>query len=319
MPTQGDDNTQRPEHEDPSGGRRVPDDYDQHRPARELPGEERRWSSRSDDSYLSRDRYDPSPESNEEEGEHRGNEMGFFDHLEELRWRIIKALIAMVITTAVCVIFNDFLVEKILLGPYNGLAGAPELLNTEMMGQLTLTIQVSLYSGFILAIPFILWQFWGFISPGLYEKERRYVRWIAVATVFCFLVGIAFAYYLMVPTSLGFTYGYEFHGIENRFTISSYFSFLLGFVLACGVVFEMPMISYALARFGIVTPAFLKHYRRHAIVVILFLAAIITPTPDPFNQMLLALPLYGLYELSILVASIAKRQRGEAQAEEEIA
>jgi len=312
MPTQEDDNTQLPEREDSSGRRRVPEEYDESR--RDSSGEERRWSSRPNDAALSRDRYDSALESGEEG--HEGNEMGFFDHLEELRWRIIKSLIALVITSAICVIFNNFLVENILLGPYNGLDKAQPLLNTEMMGQLTLTIQVSLYSGFILAIPFILWQVWGFIRPGLYEKERRYVRWVAVATVFCFMVGIAFAYYIMVPTSLAFTSGYEFHGIENRFTISSYFTFLLGFVLACGVVFEMPMISYGLARFGIVTPAFLKHYRRHAIVVILFLAAVITPTPDPFNQMLLALPLYGLYEISILVSAIASRQRGASMQEE---
>ena len=170
-------------------------------------------------------------------------------------------------------------------------------------------------SGLILAIPFITWQFWGFVKPGLYARERRYVSIIALATIFCFMSGVAFAYFVMIPTSLGFVGDFELAGVQNTINVGSYLSFVLGFILACGGVFEMPMLSYALSRFGIATPEFLRRYRRHAGVVILIVAAIITPTPDPVNQLLLALPLYGLYEISILVSAAAQRQRDEAMEE----
>jgi sec-independent protein translocase protein TatC len=116
----------------------------------------------------------------------------------------------------------------------------------------------------------------------------------------------------MVPNSIGFLTGITFGNVENTITSGNYFSFILGFILACGVVFEMPMLSYALARFGILTPAFMRQYRRHAIVVIVIIAAVVTPTPDPFNCLLLAIPLYILFEISILVSVMATRQRAEA-------
>lgn len=247
------------------------------------------------------------PQQNGQEVHH---EMGFFDHLEELRGRIFKAVIALVVMSGLCSIFLDFLMSDVLLAPATRLG--IKLQNLEVMGQFTLAIQVSVFSGLILSIPFILWQLWGFIRPGLYPKEQRYVGWITVATVFCFLLGVSFAYFIMVPTSLGFTSTIKWGNIENQFAVSSYFSFVLGFCLACGAVFEMPMLSYALSRFGIINPGMLRKYRRHGIVVILILAAIITPTPDPINQMLLAVPLYALYEISILVSKTAKRQRDEA-------
>ncbi len=239
-------------------------------------------------------------------------EMGFFDHLEELRWRIIKALIGLAVAATACGIFLDRIMEDVILGPWHHLSAGKELQNLEMMGQITLAIQVALVSGLILGMPFIIWQFWGFIKPGLYEKERKMASWVAIATMLCFLAGVSFAYFMLIPTSLGFTLSFGFKGIANQFTISNYFSFVLGLSLACGLVFEMPMLSYALTRFGILSPAFLRKYRRHSIVVILIVAAIVTPTPDPFNQLLLAVPLYGLYELSIYVSAVTRRKRDAA-------
>jgi len=241
------------------------------------------------------------------------SEMGFFDHLEELRWRVIKSLIALIASAGVCSFFYKEISEGILLRPARIVA--LKLINTEPMGQISLVIQVVLLSGLILAIPFITWQFWGFVKPGLYARERRYVSIIALATIFCFMSGVAFAYFVMIPTSLGFVGDFELAGVQNTINVGSYLSFVLGFILACGGVFEMPMLSYALSRFGIATPEFLRRYRRHAGVVILIVAAIITPTPDPVNQLLLALPLYGLYEISILVSAAAQRQRDEAMEE----
>lgn len=242
-----------------------------------------------------------------------GNEMGFFEHLEELRWRIIKALIALVVASIGCGIFYRTITEQVLMRPAQEADPPLEIQNIEVMGQMTLAIQVCLISGFIIAVPFILWQFWGFVKPGLYRRERRYVGVIAVATIFCFLVGVSFAYFVTIPAALGFASGFQVaEGIKNVIAIGSYFSFVLGFILACGLIFEMPMLSYALSRFGIVSPAFLRKYRRHALVILLVVAAIITPTPDPINQLLLAGPLYILYEISIFVSRFAKRQRSEA-------
>ncbi len=243
-----------------------------------------------------------------EEPEEEG--MGFFDHLEELRSRLIKSLLALTITAALCGYFHRELSSNVLLAPAH--KANLSLINTEPMGQLTITLQIVLISGLILAIPFIIWQFWGFIKPGLYDNERRYVSAIAFATILCFLGGVAFAYFVMIPTSLDFIRGFIMEGVANQITISSYFSFTLGFILACGVVFEMPILSYALSRFGIVSPVFLRKYRRHALVVILIIAAIITPTPDPINQMIMGVPLYILYEISILVSAVASRKRAEA-------
>ncbi|MFZ1572949.1 MAG: twin-arginine translocase subunit TatC [Chlorobiota bacterium] len=237
------------------------------------------------------------------------NEMGFFDHLEELRGKIIKSLFALILCSTICGVFYRFIIEKILLGPANNVTPPIKMQNFEPMGQITMAIQVVMFSGLILSIPFIIWQFWQFVKPGLYKREQKYIGAIAIATIFCFLLGVVFAYFLLIPTSLEFTSKIEFGTIENRFSISSYFSFVLGFLLACGVVFEMPVISYALSRLGIVTPPFLRHYWRHAVVVILIVSAIITPTPDPINCLFLAIPLYGLYEISILVSKLALKSR----------
>lgn len=251
--------------------------------------------------------------SEEPEEGRRGGEMGFFDHLEELRWRIIKSLIALVVSAGVCSFFYREITEDILLRP--SVKANLSLINTQPMGQITLVIQVVLISGLIVAIPFVTWQFWSFVKPGLFPRERRYVSVIAIATIFCFLSGVAFAYFVMVPTSLSFLGGFVIGQVENKIAVTDYFSFVLGFILACGGVFEMPMLSYALSRFGIATPDFLRRYRRHAGVIILIVAAIITPTPDPVNQLLLAVPLYALYEISILVSASALRQRDKAMDE----
>lgn len=299
------------QHPEPGAGQ-IPMDAD-----REASHRDERWNENQEHDRFEQRIYDGPPGYSDAVGQRYSDsleepeekEMGFFDHLEELRWRIIKALIALVLCAIACGVFLNRIVEDIILGPATRLATPLKLQNTEPMGQIMLAVQVALISGLILSIPFVIWQFWGFIRPGLYERERRVASWVAIATIACFLGGVAFAYFVMIPASLGFSSDFTFAGVENRFTISAYFSFILGFILACGVVFEMPVVSYGLSRFGIITPGFLRKYRRHAIVVILVVAAIVTPTPDPFNQLLLAIPLYGLYELSIYVAVVAKRGR----------
>ncbi len=275
--------------------------------------------SRSGDHVLGdvpdADRYDPDvyeAEETEHTGRGRLGEMGFFEHLEELRWRLIKALIALVVCSTVCGIFYNWIIEEVLLRPSKE-AGIKDMINTAPMGQLMLIFQATLYSGLILSIPFIIWQLWAFVKPGLYPRERRYTGALAIATIGCFLIGLCFAYFVLLPVSLEFMYNIQFGNIRNMFSIAEYLSMVLGMLLACGVVFEMPVLSYGLARFGVLTAKVMKHYRRHAAVLILIVAAIITPTPDPFNQLLLAIPLYLLYEISIYVAVLAGRQRAEAQ------
>jgi sec-independent protein translocase protein TatC len=257
-------------------------------------------------------RGDYEPSEFDMSDEQLGGEMGFFDHLEELRTRIIRSLIAVILTSILCAFFLNDLMDKVLLGPANRVNPPLKLQNFEPMGQITLALQVVMISGLILAVPIILWQFWGFIRPGLYAKEKKLAGVIALATIFCFVVGVVFAYFVLLPASLEFTNSMKFAGIENRFAISSYFSMVLGLILACGVIFELPMLSYALARFGILTTDFMRKYRRHAAVVILIIAAVITPTPDPINQLFLAVPLYALYEISILVTKLAFRHRQDA-------
>lgn len=242
--------------------------------------------------------------------------MGFFDHLEEFRWRLIKSILSVLATSAICGWYYTELIEIVLFGPSRMTTPPMKIININVAGQMTLAIQVVLFSGLILAIPFVIWQLWGFIKPGLYPKERKYVSVIAIATIFCFLGGISFAYFVMIPNSLNFLAGFTFKGIENTITAENYLSFVLGLILACGIVFEMPMLSYSLSRFGITTPAFLRTYRRHAALIILVIAAIVTPTPDPFNLLMLAVPLYGLYEVSILVSVAATRQRRQAALED---
>ncbi len=277
-----------------------------------IPYQDEEWNSPGADRLIPPPPSELDPIIDEEEFEEPEEEggMGFFDHLEELRSRLIKSLLALAVTSALCGYFYKEIVENVLLAP--AVRAKLTLINTEPMGQLTITLQVVIISGLIVAIPFIIWQFWGFVKPGLYQNERRYVSAIAIATIFCFLGGVAFAYFVMIPTSLDFIRSFILEGVTNTIAVSAYFSFILGFILACGVVFEMPILSYALSRFGVITPVFLRKYRRHAIVIILILAAIITPTPDPINQMFMGVPLYILYEISILVSAAASRKRAEA-------
>lgn len=277
-----------------------------------IPYQDEEWNSPGADRPIPPPPSEIDPIIDEEEFEEPEEEggMGFFDHLEELRSRLIKSLIGLAVTAALCGYYYKEITKYVLLAP--AVKAQLPLINTEPMGQLTITLQVVLISGLIMAIPFIIWQFWGFVKPGLYQNERRYVSAIAVATIFCFLAGVAFAYFVMIPTSLDFIRGFSLDGVNNTIAVSSYFSFILGFILACGVVFEMPILSYALSRFGVITPAFLRKYRRHAIVIILIISAIITPTPDPVNQIIMGVPLYILYEISILVSAAASRKRAEA-------
>ena len=235
---------------------------------------------------------EPSQEETQAEGP---SEMSFFEHLEELRWRVIKALIGVVIGMIICWIFMDVLMEEVFLKPVHHLNAnlEPEqqpvnLQNLKPFGQVFLYMQVSIIGGIVLSIPNILYQLWSFIAPGLLKNERRYIKAIVVFSSACFLAGIAFAYFVILPSALHFFAG--FGTLE----------------------FELPMVSWFLSRLGILTPAFMRKYRRHSIVAIFILAAVLTPGTDPVSQVLLAAPLLLLYEISILISAWASRKREQS-------
>ncbi|MBP9580665.1 MAG: twin-arginine translocase subunit TatC [Ignavibacteriaceae bacterium] len=233
-------------------------------------------------------------------------EMTFLEHLEELRWRIIYSIIGIVVGTIIAWIFIDFLVDVVLLKPAKD-SGAV-LQNLRPFGQLFLFMQIAIMVGMIISIPNIFYQFWQFISPALRKKERRYIFWIVVFSSVCFLGGIAFAYFAMLPLTLQFATQFGSESIKNEFAIDEYMSIIISVMLAAGLVFELPMISFFLSKLGILKPSFMKKYRRHSIVIIMILAAFLTPGADPVSQLVLAVPLVVLYEISIIISKISQKK-----------
>jgi|SRR5690554_1039581 len=244
--------------------------------------------------------------ASEQEEEYSEKEMTFLEHLEELRWRIIYALGGLVAGAIICWFFIDFLVEVILLKPARD-SGAV-LQNLRPFGQLFLYVQVAIMCGIILSLPNIFYQFWKFIAPALRKHERKYILWIVIFSSFCFLAGVVFAYFVMLPLSLKFAAEFGTEAIQNEFAIDEYMSIIISVMLASGFVFELPMISFFLTKLGILTPDFMKKYRRHAIVLILVLAAFLTPGADPVSQIVLAVPLVLLYEISIMISKISLKK-----------
>lgn len=243
-------------------------------------------------------------DTNEVEKEKDEKEMTFLEHLEELRWRIIYALIGLVVGAIVCWIFIDFLVVDVLLRPAreNGLP----LQNLKPFGQLFLYFQVAIAGGIVLSLPNIFYQLWKFIAPALKKNEKKYAILIVSYSTISFLIGIAFAYFVMIPLAFQFIRNFGTELIKNEFAIDEYVSIIVSILLAAGFVFELPMISFFLTKLGILTPDFMKKYRRHAVVIIMVLAAFLTPGTDPVSQVILAVPLVLLYEISILVSKLSQ-------------
>ncbi len=254
-------------------------------------------------------------ENNNGEVGSKEKEMTFLDHLEELRWRIIKVAIGVVVGAILCWTFIDFLVDGILLQPVRATnsqnPAGPQIIlqNLKPFGQVLLYMEIGIIGGIVISLPNLFFQFWKFIAPGLLPKERRYISKIVAFSTFCFLIGIAFAYFIMLPTALKFFAVFGSPQIENNIAITEYMSFVVSLMLGAGVVFELPMVSWFLAKLGILTPAFMRKYRRHAIIIILIIAAILTPGTDPISQILLAIPLMLLYEISIWIAKVAAKPK----------
>lgn len=243
----------------------------------------------------------------EDEEEERESAMSFLQHLEELRWRFVYALAGILIGTIVTWIFIDFLVENILLVPAK--TANISLQNLRPFGQLFLYMQIAIIGGVILSIPNIFYQMWKFISPALKDNEKKHITLIVIFSSICFLTGVAFAYFIMLPLTLKFAGEFGTTEIENNFAIAEYFSIIISVMLGAAVVFELPMLSFLLSKIGILTPQLMRKYRKHSIITVLIMAAILTPGTDPVAQVLLAIPLTLLYEISIYVSKVFSKKR----------
>ena len=270
-----------------------------------------------------------------EEEQERDKEMGFLDHLEEMRRRLFWSATFILTGGIGLFIAKDWLFETVLFGPrqtdfisFRGWcwlsqtigAGASlcvqeinyELINTTMLGNFTTHILVSAIGGFILSFPLVFWQGWLFLRPALKERERLAARGIGLSSSLLFFTGVAFGYFIIAPLSLQFLGNYELGDVQARISVMSYMKTIASITMAAGLIFQLPVVVYFLSRAGLVTPDILKSYRKHALVGILVIAAVITP-PDVTSQILVALPVLVLYEISIAISRrVLKRRIREA-------
>jgi len=274
-------------------------------------------------------------EFEQELDETEGKEMTFLDHLEELRWHIIRSVASILVFTIIAWTYQKEIFGGIIMAPsksefwtnrmlcklanLTGIEGlcfkqADFILQSrEVSGQFMMALTQSIMVGLMFAFPYFFWEIWRFVKPGLKMKEAKAASGAVFWVSLLFFMGVAFGYYVVSPMAINFLASFKLdESIQNQFDITDYLSLLSTMTLACGVTFQLPMIAYVLSQVGVLTPAFMRDYRRHAIVVILILAAIITPSPDMISQLLVTLPLLGLYEVSILVsARVVKRREAE--------
>lgn len=239
-------------------------------------------------------------------------EMSFLDHLEELRWRVIYSLIGIVVAAIGLWFVIEPLMEHVLLRP--AIEHKMNLQNLRPFGQVLLFMQVAIFGGIIISIPNTIYQIWKFIAPGLYPHERRYASAVIIFTSFCFLVGVAFAYFFVLPAALKFFVSFGTPSIANVISVDYYFEFILTMMLGAGLVFELPMLSFFLSRLGMLSPKIMRRYWRHAMIVSAFVAALISPGPDPVSMLMMAIPLVFLYEISIWISKLSQRRRGPRRA-----
>ena len=251
-------------------------------------------------------------------------EMSFLDHLEELRWHLIRSLTAIFVFAIAAFVSKGIIFGEIILGPskpsfwtYRMLCNLSEILNSDalciselpfiiqsrqMTGQFSMHITSSFVIGLICAFPYTFWEIWRFVKPGLYDKERKAATGATFYVSLLFFMGVFFGYFVVTPISINFLSNYQIDpSILNEFDIISYVSTVTTLVLACALLFQLPIVVYFATKAGLVSSSLLKTYRKHSIIVILMLSAVLTP-PDPFSQVLIAIPLGLLYQLSILIA-----------------
>lgn len=233
------------------------------------------------------------------------NEMPFLEHLEELRWRLIRSLIALAVGMIVCFILAKFILQ-ILTYPASRLDPPLIFQFLKVQGILIVYLEIGFFGGLTLALPFIVYQIWTFIAPGLMPTERKYFLPLIGSSTALFMIGLLFAYFVILPFALNFFIGLAPTDIAANIAIDFYISFAIRLLFLFGLVFEMPIVSYFLSKVGLLTSPIMKKYRRHAIVSIFVLAALLTP-PDPITQVFLGIPLILLYEFSIYIVKIVER------------
>lgn len=266
-------------------------------------------------------------------------EMSFFGHINVLRWHLIRAALVILACTTFAFIYYDFIFDTLIMGPkspnfwtYRMMCQLSEqfklgadfcikeipfnIINTEMAGQFTLQLNSALIFGLITGFPYLLWEIWRFVKPALHEKERRSATGFVFYASILFTLGILFGYYIICPLSVNFLAHYTVSDmIQNYISIDSYLSTIATLTLGTGLIFELPIVIYILSKLGIMTPKFMRSNRRYATVLILIIAAVVTPTPDLFTMLTVSFPLFLLYEISIIVSAkvAAKRQKRDAE------
>ncbi|UBZ07427.1 twin-arginine translocase subunit TatC [Salegentibacter mishustinae] len=258
-------------------------------------------------------------------------EMSFLDHLEDLRWHLIRAVIAIVVAGSIAFLLKGFIFDVLLFGPSRGDFFSYDMLckissslgldagfcfdempfriqSRTMGGQFSAHVWTSITAGFIIAFPYVIYQFWQFVSPAMHDNERKHSKGFIFITSFLFFIGVVFGYYVVTPLSINFLGKYQVsEAVFNDFDLSSYIGLVRASVLASGLIFELPIVIYFLTRVGVVTPQFLKKYRKYALVIVLILSAVITP-PDIVSQIIVAIPVLILYEVSILISKVIYKQ-----------
>lgn len=264
------------------------------------------------------------------------NEMSFLDHLEQLRWHLIRSTIAVVLIGIVAFLMKDFIFDTVIFGPkkpdfptygvfckLSRLLGFSEAFcvteplftvqSRQMAEQFSAHIWTSIWAGFILGFPYILYEMWKFVSPGLYDKERSNSRGFIFIASSLFFLGVLFGYYVVAPLSINFLGGYSVSDeIVREIDLSSYISTVRAAVIACGIIFELPIIIFFLTKVGLVTPEILKKYRKIALVIVLILSAVITP-PDVASQIIVAVPVLILYQISIYISKVVLRREAKKE------
>ena len=264
-------------------------------------------------------------------GRSSDKEMGFLDHLEALRWHIVRSVIAIVVLAVIAFLNKEIIFDDLILAPKNPHFLTYRVLcflstkfnldlcynridfnvvSLDLSGQFMTHMWVAFVIGFIIAFPYFIWEIWRFVKPALSDKEKKYSRGIVFFTSLLFLIGLLFGYYVIAPLSINFLGNYQVSAeVHNTISLDSYINTVTILSLSTGFVFELPMIVYFLSKIGIITPEFMRKYRKHSMVVNLIIAAFITPSPDVTSQMLVAVPLFLLYEISIFVSKAVTKNK----------
>ena len=271
-----------------------------------------------------------------------GKEMTFWDHLEVLRGSIMRSVIAIVAVSVTAFIFKKILFDQVILAPKNNDfityrilcrigkmlstdsfcfdTSSINLININLAGQFMAHMMISLIAGLIVASPYVVWEFWRFIKPGLTEHERKNTRGAVLIISMLFFTGVLFSYFLVVPLMINFLGNYQVsESVVNQISLTSYTGSVTTMTLIMGLIFEFPIVVIFLTKIGIVSPSLLKKYRKHTFVVILITSGLITPSPDVFSQLVVALPLYALYEISLSISAKIYRKKEEMEKLEDLA